>query len=445
MNKQKRIKAFTLVELIVVVTILAILSTIGFVSYSSYLIWVRDTNRTANMKAISDWLELYRTKYSLPIPEDKVEIKANTTLIARQWYAWANVLESIEFSNGWKDPKDDIYYSYYLTKNKKYFQIMWFLEEEDNLQTNLFHQIGAIDYAIRYPTVYGKKLGMLLWTWVDLNTPIQEISAIALSWSLDIATTIIEYIAILKDWVEISWTWVVLSEIEDMLLVWWKWYKLNDAWYLISSEFTDWRSVDSNCELADVTIWNQTWAWCNSTIWGGNDFVENDGLSCYDYEGGDWTTWCWWSITKENDYNSTYWVDNIWWKLYNWADASTTACAEWYHLPSDSEWTVLENEAGVDCRTSANEAWECYGIWWAWWTHRGSNLVDSLRLPLTWHGSDWGGDFNSRGRRAYYWTSIIDWSNSNPFHRRFEYSYGSIMRSSAYWTDLRFSVRCIKD
>jgi len=234
--KKYQTKAFTLVELIVVVTILAILSTIGFVSYSGYLTWVRDTNRISNMKALSDWLELYRTKNTLPLPEDSVEVKANWTTIAYQWYAWANVLETIEFSNWWKDPKFDTYYSYYLTKDKKYFQLMWFLEEQENLQVNNFLPFpkgvpegGGIrtivqkanaaitDYSVLYPTVYGKKLGILTWTW---STPIQEDPTITNSWYLDIALTATEYVARFKDDSTLTWTWVKLQYLESAQTAW---------------------------------------------------------------------------------------------------------------------------------------------------------------------------------------------------------------------------------
>ena len=96
-------KWFTLVELIVVVTILAVLATIWFVAYSWYLAWTRDTNRISQLKSISDWLEMYRTKYDLPMPEDYVEIQSSGSVIAYQWYAWKNVLETIEYSTEWKD------------------------------------------------------------------------------------------------------------------------------------------------------------------------------------------------------------------------------------------------------------------------------------------------------------------------------------------------------
>ena len=287
-------KAFTLVELIVVVTILAILSTIGFVSYSSYLTWVRDTNRISNMKAISDWLELYRTKYSLPLPENKVEIKSNNTLIARQWYAWANVLESIEFSNWWKDPKNDIYYSYYLTKDKKYFQLMWFLEEEDNLQEAwIFKQSQALDYSVLYPTVYGKKLGILTWTWWDLNTPIQEISTVSSSWELDVATTTTEYVAHFSDTDNLSGTWTSLVFIEKLASVWWNATKL-----------------DSCKQILD--IWSSNWSW----LYNIDPEVNGTWFEVYCDMVSDWGGW---TLLYHQDTTKNLWafIDKIEASNYN--------------------------------------------------------------------------------------------------------------------------------
>jgi len=163
-------KAFTLVELIVVVTILAILATIWFVSYSSYLTWVRDTNRIAQLTSLSDWLNLYSTTNDLPIPEDDVEVSVNWDLIAYQWYAGANILETINFEKGWVDPRDNSYFSYYLTRDRKYFQLMAFLEEwlDTTAWLNVVPSPGrgglgrgitnAVNFEDRIPTVTGKKL-----------------------------------------------------------------------------------------------------------------------------------------------------------------------------------------------------------------------------------------------------------------------------------------------
>ncbi len=167
-------KAFTIVELIVVVTILAILGTIGFVSYSSYLTSVRDTNRVTQLTAISEWLSFYSTKASLPIPDDAVSITSDgSTIMGYQGYAGTTVLESIGYSKPGLDPKDKTHFTYYTTANRKHHQLMAFLEESDSLQVfnSLFSQAHAADLTNRYPTVYGKKL----WIIVDANNnPVQE-------------------------------------------------------------------------------------------------------------------------------------------------------------------------------------------------------------------------------------------------------------------------------
>ncbi|MDQ7022793.1 MAG: prepilin-type N-terminal cleavage/methylation domain-containing protein [Candidatus Gracilibacteria bacterium] len=182
--------AFTLVELIVVITILAILATVGFVSFSGYLAGTRDVNRVSQLKSMSDALELYRTKKDLPLPDTRVEIRtsdSSSDVIAYQGYIGKNVLETIEYTESGLDPKDKQYFSYYLTKNKKYFQLMAFLEEEneDIVALNL-NKVGAIDYSDRKAFVKGKKLGIIT---DEFNTPIQEVEAVTSSGYLDIVNT----------------------------------------------------------------------------------------------------------------------------------------------------------------------------------------------------------------------------------------------------------------
>ena len=231
---------FTLVELIVVITILAILSTIWFVSYSSYLAWSRDTNRISQLKAISEWLKLYSTNHSLPTPDTtSTKIMDGLTQIATQWYAWKNVLETITYSTEWVDPKDKTYFSYYLTQNKKYFQLMAFLEEEENLQ----NQALWVDYSKRYPTVFWDKLWIL--TTLD-NEPIQlSTGSIDISWVLTL-----ELKSYLKDNEYITWSWLDFINFVKVLDLWWRGYSID----MNNNRFNCWINLDDICDM-----WTPYW------------------------------------------------------------------------------------------------------------------------------------------------------------------------------------------
>lgn len=205
---------FTLVELIVVVTILSILWTIWFISYSGYLVWVRDANRVTQLQRISKWLSLYSVKSSLQAPDKWVYVYANGELIWTQWYLWQSQLDAIDYSKWWRDPKDGEYFTYYLSSNKKNYQILSFLEDPTNSELSLLPQVYAADYTNRYPYVSGKKLGVL----VDslTNLPIQDIDTIKNSGSLDIGTTSWIYKAIVTNGKTIVWTgWALLSLVPD--------------------------------------------------------------------------------------------------------------------------------------------------------------------------------------------------------------------------------------
>ncbi len=329
-------KAFTLVELIVVITILAVLSTIWFVSYSWYLAWTRDTNRISQLKAISDWLHLFWTNHNLPNPDDKIDIEANSTLIAYQGYAWKNTLETITYSTPGLDPKDKTYFSYYLTRDKKYFQLMAFLEEEDNLQTaGIFNKTNAVDYSIRYPTVFGDKLGILTWTWADLNIPIQEIPAVSSTWSIDIITTTLEYRSHMRDNEIASGTWVVLFKMQEIASVWWQFCGANpNELYcldvpLVSNlvgfwDFEWWYTDKSETKNTGTAYWNSSIYNTVANSWRNNyasfQSTSSDYVAFLDnpnYQLANWTVSLWVKIndtTKDQGILSrdASWINHNW-------------------------------------------------------------------------------------------------------------------------------------
>lgn len=165
MNITKK-SAFTLVELIVVVTILWILSTIWFVSYNGYMPWVRDSNRIVQLDSMNSALELYSTTEPLPLPDNKISFTDGSETLLYQWNAGKNTLDIIGYSKAGKDPKDNNYFSYSVSKERKDFQLMVFLEKSDEINFWLLPQVYASDMSSRYPYTLGNNVGIIL----DLET-----------------------------------------------------------------------------------------------------------------------------------------------------------------------------------------------------------------------------------------------------------------------------------
>lgn len=186
--KNKKI-AFTLVELIVVITILAILSTLWFVAYTDYLKWVRDSSRIQQMTEIHKAATLYWVRSRLPRPDRAVSIVSWLSSIGDQWYASQDILDTIKYSDGGVDPKTKDFYTYFVSSDRKYSQILWFFEERSigNLLTfTSSYADEGTDYSSLYPWVVGAEL----WVLLDESTqvPIQEIEEYSASGSLDILT-----------------------------------------------------------------------------------------------------------------------------------------------------------------------------------------------------------------------------------------------------------------
>lgn len=171
MNKNK-IKAFTLVELIIVITILAILATIGFMSFSSYMAWARDSNRVTDVKTLYSRFQMNWIKFvTNPSPDSSLPIVP----LWYQWYAWDTVKKNFKLSGDFKDPLNKTDYIYLLWANNISVQLGTYLEEKNWILLSFFDKTYAwsIDYTNRYLyTVWDK-----MWIVTDSSTkaPIQDI------------------------------------------------------------------------------------------------------------------------------------------------------------------------------------------------------------------------------------------------------------------------------
>ena len=207
-----------------------------------------------------------------------------------------------------------------------------------------------------------------------------------------------------------------------------------------------WMLVDSNCDKHDVTIWWQTWAGCNSTIGTWIEFSETTISSCMSYEmtsealGVTCNSVENASTAKENAWNATYWIDNIWWKLYTWANSSA-ACSDWYHLPSIWEYNkLLKNLWCSDVLNDRSKWYLCEWLWWLW--NNTNSLVDTLWLPLSGNRlPDWI-NFGNRWILSNLWTSTASWLWTVSVWVSALWDWVSHESDSS---SLAYSVRCIKD
>ncbi|EKE29068.1 MAG: hypothetical protein ACD_2C00238G0002 [uncultured bacterium (gcode 4)] len=225
------------------------------------------------------------------------------------------------------------------------------------------------------------------------------------------------------------------------------------------------------CNKPDITVWNQTWAGCNSVLW--TKAKNYNSWLCYNYNWLTWWTNCYWVATQENwswisssayGYTGTWISNNIYWALYSWDDmsadncfwtwitSSSCPCSWWYHVPTEQEWETLETN--LWCDESQKFKWtpnwyQCQLSFtdftnWIWWKSSNPNSLKN-KLWLTLAGDCYLGTCHTRGNEGRYWSSSV-----NPLNTTTAY-----WRAMSYvaWSDLLevamksvyYSVRCIKD
>ncbi len=428
----KNKKAFTLVELIVVITILSILATIWFIWYSSYLGSSRDTNRVSQLKNISQALEIYSAKKSLPLPEDNVEVKTWTWIlentIAYQGYVWKNIIEQINYSTEGIDPQSWDYFSYYLTKDKKYFQLMAFLEDWTELQNKSAFNISRsyADYTDKFPTVYWKKLWIL--TDID-NTPIQEIASIKTAWFLNVSTTTEIYKARFKDNSYLEWTgsylwwflslisrkesiisndfnWIAYLNFDNWIKdVFWN-YNIDNIWNLktIKTDLDKWLYCNWSWRLI-------VWSWSTDILWWRNEFtvyisykVEKWDNSSYNIALASWWTSWWYNIKNQHNFtdinNPKFWINtqtlDDWTSIWLW----TNNILKYYgynnilFTAKDWKWLVVRNRKIV---WEWNITWKIREDDWRWiwicsrssWGYELKWIIDKVYISKAWINKNW--------------------------------------------------------
>ncbi len=143
-------------------------------------------------------------------------------------------------------------------------------------------------------------------------------------------------------------------------------------------------------------------------------------------------------------------------RLYDWAtamalDASCNSvscagqignphrgiCPQGWHIPSDAEWTALENAVGGSS-TAGTKLKSATG-----WNSGGNGTDDYGFSALPGGNGYSGGGFNSVGSYGFWWSATENYS-SNAWGR-YMYYYCSNVNRYDYNKSYLFSVRCLQD
>lgn len=254
---------FTFVELIVAVIIIALLWVIGVAQFVDRWASIRDASRVAQMSEIFSAITSHNITNRIPVPNNKVNITASGQLIWYQWDIGDVLLETINFNGDGIDPRTQEYYSIILDKNKKNFQILWFLENEN-------------EFAVSQNTNNVIVKWNQLWVLMDeYGLPIQRMNQ--LSGILDIQNTPNTFISVFSEQHSIKWN--------------------GEQLWLLKTVFKQWGIYKKSCKKA---LWNDdsllnrdgiyaigldnsqvVEVYCNMTFdwWGWTLFYANNGLA----------------------------------------------------------------------------------------------------------------------------------------------------------------------
>jgi uncharacterized protein (TIGR02145 family) len=178
----------------------------------------------------------------------------------------------------------------------------------------------------------------------------------------------------------------------------------NQVWMVENLNVDHFRNGDLIQEVRDIEKWGQS----------------NSGTYCY----------------YDNDIAN----GEVYGKLYNWYAVydARGLCPSGWHVPSDAEWTIIENYLG-GVEVAGGELKSTTG--WKSPNLRATNSTGFRAFPGGY--CDNGGTFYDIGLNGNWWSSTE--YDSNYAWNRVLYFDGSDVNRSIDTKDYGFSVRCVKD
>ena len=208
--------------------------------------------------------------------------------------------------------------------------------------------------------------------------------------------------------------------------------------YITVSSSVNWgdgvTDIDGN-NYTSVIIGDQEWIAENlktTTYNNGTsiDLVTNDT----NWQNNTTGAYCWYD-NDQAQYAETYGA------LYNWYAVNTgNLCPEGWHVPTDEEWTALEDYISSN-GNNYNEG-EALKATFGWYDNgNGSDNYGFEAYPGGYREAY--GRFGSVERLGFWWSNS-EFNTSNSWYRRLYFFNNSVYRGSSY-KNSGFSVRCIRD
>jgi uncharacterized protein (TIGR02145 family) len=184
----------------------------------------------------------------------------------------------------------------------------------------------------------------------------------------------------------------------------------------------------------EVTIGTQVWTTKNldvSTFRNGDPIPEAKTMEEWQKAGKNkQPAWCYYDNDPSN--GAKYG------KLYNWYAVNDPRglAPNGYHIPTDAEWTILEEYLGKDAgeKMKSTSGWKDNG--------NGTNSSGFSGLPGGFRYDD--GTFGSVGKDGYWWSST-EVSTFSAWYRYLFYYDGNVYRAIYFKKEVGLSVRCLRD
>ena len=191
--------------------------------------------------------------------------------------------------------------------------------------------------------------------------------------------------------------------------------------------------IDGNT-YKTITIGTQTWMAENLKVTKYNDSTAIPNVT-------DATAWSSLTTGAVCTYNNTTNADtiNTYGRLYNWYAVNTAKlCPTGWHVPSDSEWTILNNYLLTNVGGKLKETGTTH---WATPNTGATNETGFTALPGGFR--DYNGTFNIIGYFGFWWSSTEGSTGYASYRNLF--SSGSGLDYGGNYLVSGFSVRCLRD